>query len=194
MLDAAGIEAWFLGAARELAATAEIVAIVPVAHGAAAALITDGKLAAPVMDYEDAPPPDIISAYDRERDGFELTLSPRLPQGLNLGQQLFWKERLMPWPGRVRALLWPQYWAWRLCGETASEITSLGCHTDLWRPYQARFSALAIRRGWDDRLPVIRRAAEVLLAHLANQLRVGVAEVLQLPLVFGVLPRSHSSR
>jgi L-fuculokinase len=30
--------------------------------------------------------------------------------------------------------MYPQYWAWRLCGAAASEATSLGCHTDLWHP------------------------------------------------------------
>ena len=39
-------------------------------------------------------------------------------------------------------LLLPQYWAWRLCGVKATEVTSLGAHTHLWRPAEGRFSDL----------------------------------------------------
>ena len=28
--------------------------------------------------------------------------------------------------------MYPQYWAYRLTGVLANEVTSLGCHTDLW--------------------------------------------------------------
>ena len=48
-------------------------------------------------------------------------------------------------------LPWPQYWAWRLCGETASEVSSLGCHTDLWRPYAGAFSDLGAAPRWAER-------------------------------------------
>ena len=163
-LDTDGIEAWAMATLGELAGLAEIVAIVPVGHGAAAALIDGDRLAAPVLDYEAEPPADTAAAYDGERDPYEATLSPRLGQGLNLGLQLFWQESLYPdlWPDQARALLWPQYWAWRLCGEMASEVSSLGCHSDLWRPYEAGYSDLAKRRGWDERLGPIVPAGAVL--------------------------------
>ena len=68
---------------------------------------------------------------------------PILPRGLNLGRQLFHLLRHHPAEfARARAFLtYPQYWAWRLCGVMASEATSLGCHTDLWRPREADFSS-----------------------------------------------------
>ncbi|HEY2034530.1 MAG TPA: hypothetical protein VGH02_12665 [Rhizomicrobium sp.] len=59
-------------------------------------------------------------------------------------------------------LPWAQYWAWRLCGVAASEITSLGCHTDLWLPMENRPSPLARRRGWAARFAPLRKAEEVL--------------------------------
>jgi sugar (pentulose or hexulose) kinase len=163
-LDAHGIEAWAIGALKSLAGLAHVVAIVPVGHGAAAALVDGDDLAAPVLDYEAEPPAAVAEAYAALRDPFEATLSPRLPQGLNLGLQLFWQEALYPavWPAKAQALLWPQYWAWRLCGERAAEATSLGCHTDLWRPYEADYSALAKRHGWDQRLGPPRLASVVL--------------------------------
>lgn len=165
-LDAEGVEAWLKATAPELARLADIAAVAPVGHGAAAALIVDDKLAAPVLDYEAEPPAAVAAAYDGERDAFEATLSPRLPQGLNLGLQLYWQEKLYPelWPKRAAALLWPQYWAWRLCGTRGAEVTSLGCHSDLWRPYARAYSGLARRRGWSDRLGPLRHAGERLAA------------------------------
>ncbi len=153
VLDAEGIEAWALATLGELGREADLAAIVPVGHGAAAALVEGDGLAAPVMDYEAQPPQELARAYEAERDGFAVTGSPRLQRGLNLGMQLYWQEQLYPdlWPRRARALLWPQYWAWRLCGEVAAEVSSLGCHSDLWRPHEHAYSALAKRRGWADR-------------------------------------------
>jgi sugar (pentulose or hexulose) kinase len=164
VLDTDQIENWILAALKSLAAEFAIVAIVPVAHGAAAALVSGGRLAAPVLDYESDAPPSLLAAYRALRDPFEETLSPPLPHGLNLGLQLYWEELLYPklWPAGASVLLWPQYWAWRLCGAMASEVTSLGCHTDLWRPYENTFSSLAASRGWDVHFPLRRHAADII--------------------------------
>jgi sugar (pentulose or hexulose) kinase len=163
VLDAVGVEAWLVDTLSDFADQAEVGAIIPVAHGAAAALIHDGRLWAPPMDYEEEPDPADRAVYDRSRDAFALTGSPRLPQGLNLGMQLHRLERLTgPWPLDLQIVTWPQYWAWLLCGQTATELTSLGCHTDLWRPGDACPSAMAITRGWAQRLAPLRAAADVL--------------------------------
>lgn len=162
-LDLAGLAGWLKGALSDAARRAEIDAIIPVAHGAAAVLL-DGDEPLAALDYEAEPPAAVATAYEAERDPFEATLSPRLAGGLNLGAQLYWLERLHPdvWPRRGRALLWPQFWAWFLCGESASELTSLGCHSDLWRPPESRWSDLALRRGWAQRLGPLRPAGAVL--------------------------------
>ena len=108
-LDAEAIEQWLMATLAELARDFAISAIVPVGHGATAALVDGDRLAAPVLDYEADPPADIAAAYEKLRDGFAETLSPRLPHGLNLGAQLYWQETLHPelWPSRAEALLWP---------------------------------------------------------------------------------------
>jgi len=162
-LDAEGLEAWMGPVLREFAALGDIRAIVPVAHGAAAALVHDGALFAAPMDYEDAGGEAERAAYAAQRDRFAATGSPRLPQGLNLGFQLHRLEQMLgPWPDGLTILPWPQYWAWRLSGVIASEPTSLGCHSDLWRPFEAGPSALARTRGWAERLGPLRHAADVL--------------------------------
>lgn len=162
-LDIHGIGGWLKGALAQAARQAEITAIVPVGHGAAGVLMA-GDAALAALDYEAEPPPEVAAAYDTLRDPFAATLSPRLQGGLNLGAQLFWLERLHPhvWPKTGWVLPWAQYWAWFLSGERASEVTSLGCHTDLWRPYERRYSDLAVSRGWAERLAPLRGAGEVL--------------------------------
>jgi len=163
-LDTDGIEAWVAETLTAFARMGRVVAIVPVGHGAAAAIVRDGRLATPVIDYESALPAAERARYDAGRDPFALTGSPALPDGLNLGAQLHLLEAMHPdllAPGAT-ILLWPQYWAWRLSGVAASEATSLGCHTDLWDPARSRPSPMAIRRGWAACLPPLARAGDVL--------------------------------
>ena len=54
-----------------------------------------------------------------------------------------------------------QYWAWLLTGRAVSEVTSLGCHSDLWNPAAGDFSAMARRRGWAAQFAPLVRADEV---------------------------------
>lgn len=175
-LDVAGICGWLTRGLAGFARRGPIEALVPVAHGAAGVLM-EGDRPVAALDYEAQPPPQVASAYALERDPFEATLSPSLPGGLNLGAQLFWLEQLHPdiWPRTGQFLLWPQFWAWWLCGERASEVTSLGCHSDLWRPDDARWSDLSDRRGWSARMPPLKAAREVLgVVRPALRARLGI--------------------
>jgi sugar (pentulose or hexulose) kinase len=160
-LDAAGIEAFLADALAEFARLAPVDCIVPVAHGAAAALIRDGQLALPPMDYEQSLPDADLATYRSGRDSFTETGSPALPQGLNLGSQLHGLELLHPAALQASTMVtWPQYWAWRLCGTAATEVTSLGCHTDLWRPRAGAPSRMAQQRGWAARFAPLHHAAQ----------------------------------
>ncbi len=161
-LDTEGIEQWALEILRQFARRGPVSAIVPVAHGAAAAVLRAGRLACPVADYEDPVPQDVRAAYDAQRDAFALTGSPALPDGLNLGAQLYRLEQERPelLTGDASIVTWPQYWAWKLSAVTSSEVSSLGCHTDLWRPGERGPSAIARERGWFARLAPRRRADE----------------------------------
>ena len=162
-LDAAGIEAWAAETLRDFAKLADVGAIVPVGHGAAAAIIRGDRLACPPLDYEEPIPAPLRAAYEAQRDPFLETGSPSLPGGLNLGAQIFCLEAHDPDLGRGTQILpWAQYWSWLLSGVAASEVTSLGCHTDLWNPLTGSASKLAGRRGWAERLAPLRRAGDVL--------------------------------
>jgi sugar (pentulose or hexulose) kinase len=83
-----------------------------------------------------------------------------MPAGLNLGAQLFWQARRFPEDfARARTFLtYAQYWAWRLSGVAANEVTLLGSHTDLWRPMQKTWSSMVDRLGWRALMADIRPA------------------------------------
>jgi sugar (pentulose or hexulose) kinase len=164
VLDAEGIEKWLIEALRELPDKQRIGGIIPVGHGAGAALIRDGRLALPPSDYESPIGQPIRAAYETQRDPFALTGSPALPDGLNLGIQLHRLEQSHPelFDERTQIVTWPQYWSWLLSGVTATEVTSLGCHTDLWNPASATPSNMAERRGWAKLFAPLRPAKESL--------------------------------
>ena len=169
-LDIAGVQAWLLDALAACPERSRIGCIVPVAHGAACVMLDGADAVVLAPDYEDPAFEQDRDAYGRARDGFAHTLSPDLPLGLNLGRQIFHVQRRLPAHyARIRRILpYPQYWAWMLSGIAASEITSLGCHTDLWSPATARFSALATARGWTDLFAPLRPAADDLGAVRAS--------------------------
>ncbi|MEZ5932754.1 MAG: FGGY family carbohydrate kinase [Alphaproteobacteria bacterium] len=163
--DVEAIFAWLVGALAELGERFHVEAIVPSAYGSTAALIgEDGGLVLPMMDYEAEPPEDIKSAYATLAPAFDEVCCPVNPGGLTLARQLFWQSRgFADHFGKVRWILpAAQYWAWRLTGVMASEVTSLGAQTQLWNPRSNRPSSLAVRENWAAMLPPLRKAYEIL--------------------------------
>jgi sugar (pentulose or hexulose) kinase len=153
-LDVFGIEAWLAGTLAEFGRITDVGAVIPVAHGAAAALLSNGQLAQPPLDYEHAIPASVRQAYDAQRESFALTGSPALPNGLNLGAQLHYLETLRGGPVStgVTIVPWAQFWSWLLSGVASADVTNLGCHTDLWYPLSGTHSKLAVQRGWAARM------------------------------------------
>ncbi len=142
-----------------------IDAISVTTHGASAVLLdAAGDLAAPMLDYEHTGPDDLADDYDRIRPPFAETGSPRLGMGLNVGAQLFWQFAADPdlEARTAHILTYPQYWGYRLTGALATDVTSLGCHTDLWNPWEARFSSLVDRLGIAAKMAPARRPFDIL--------------------------------
>lgn len=158
--------AWrfFLSALKEVATRHSIEAISISAHGASGVLVTEEGVALPPMDYEFDGFGAVDAAYDAARPPFEECFSPRSKGGLNLGRQIFYLERKFPekFAAARGFLTYPQFWSWRLSGVMATEVTSLGAHTDLWRPKEGRLSSLVENQGWTRLFPPIRRAWETL--------------------------------
>ncbi|HEY6124283.1 MAG TPA: FGGY family carbohydrate kinase [Steroidobacteraceae bacterium] len=159
-LDIVAIEAWLLESLREAPQRERIGVIVPIAHGAAAVLVDHEGVVLAAPDYEDPRFDEVSAEYEPLRDNYSLTFSPGLPQGLNLGRQLFYLQtrRAEMFQRAAHLLLYPQYWSWRLSGTMAAEVTSLGTHTDLWRPHENTYSTLARKQGWARMMPPQHRA------------------------------------
>lgn len=134
-------------------------------HGACAALLSeDGKLAAPILDYEHEYAPETVKDYARLKPDFIFTGSPALAGGLNIGAQLHWQFTTDPsLKSRTKQIVtYPQYWGHRLTGVAATDVTSLGCHTDLWNPHDQTFSDLPAKLGIHDKIAPVRRPGDIL--------------------------------
>jgi len=163
--DVDGHWAFLLDGLRDFHAAHGIDAISVTTHGACAALLDeDGALAAPILDYEHAGPEDTAAAYDAIRPPFAETGSPKLAGGLNIGAQLFWQFQQDPdLKGRTHQIVtYPQFWGARLTGVTATDVTSLGCHTDLWNPSAGTFSSLVGTLDIADVLALVRKPSDML--------------------------------
>jgi L-fuculokinase len=184
--------AWrfLLAALKELTARHAIEAVSISTHGGAGVLVTDTGIALPPMDYEFDGFAGVDADYDAARPPFDECLSPRLARGLNLGRQIFYLQRGFPEQfSAARAFLaYPQFWSWRLSGAMATEVTSLGAHTDLWRPNEGRLSSLVENQGWTRLFAPLRRAWETL-----GRLRPKIAAETGLPPDVRVICGAHDS-
>lgn len=170
-----------------LGRSTRIDAITTTTHGACAALLdADGNLAAPVMDYEHDVPDLLRDEYAAIRPAFAETGSPALPMGLNLGAQLHYMLRTDQGlrDRTAHIVMWPQYWGFRMTGQLASDVCSLGCHTDLWNPHVGTWSSLPQRLGLSGRMAPPRRPDEVLgTLTPALQSELGMGEI---PVLVGI--------
>ena len=161
--DVDGHWEFLLDALARFQAAHGIDAISVTTHGASAALLAaDGTLAAPILDYEHTGPDEMAAAYDAIRPDFAETGSPRLGMGLNIGAQLHWQFATDPGlQDRCATILtYPQYWGFRLTGMRATDVTSLGCHTDLWNPEAGRFSSLVDTLAIADKIAPARASTD----------------------------------
>lgn len=194
--DTDAIWDWLIQSMGRAGSTSCIKKICVATHGAAAALIgaggklNHGGLALPVLDYEWDGVREFDAEYDEVRPSFDESYSPSLPDGLNLGRQLYWQSKRFPaeFQSSLRIVPYAQYWSWRLSGVAASEVSSLGCHTDLWAPTRKSWSSLAKRFGWQHRFAPVRPAWSEL-----GPLLPSVAEATGIPNSCRVLVGVHDS-
>ncbi|WP_380058265.1 FGGY-family carbohydrate kinase [Falsihalocynthiibacter sp. SS001] len=134
-------------------------------HGASAVLLDEnGDLAAPILDYEYEGPDEVAAEYDAIRPDFAETGSPKLARGLNVGAQFFWQFKRDPelHDRTKHVVTYPQYWGSLLTGVIASDVTSLGCHTDLWNPYAGTYSSLTDTLNISDKIAPAHKSTDVL--------------------------------
>lgn len=184
--DLEGHWAFFLEALARFQADFGIDAISVTTHGASATLIGHDGKALPMLDYE-YPGPDEAKGYDALRPDFSTTGSPRLPMGLNVGAQLYWLFTTDPGlRQRVKAIVtYPQYWGYRLTGQLATDVTSLGCHTDLWSPFTGEFSPLVDALGIRHLIAPARKSSDV-LGQITSEVAARTGLAADTPVVVGI--------
>lgn len=156
---------FILDSLKALNAERKIDRISVTTHGATAALVVGrGDLVLPVLDYEHAGPQELLQEYRALRPAFAETGTPQLPMGLNAGLQLYWQSRRFPeaFARTDTILMYAQYWSFRLTGVRSGEVTSLGCHADLWEPGNRRYSSLVEGQDWTRLMPPLRKASDTL--------------------------------
>lgn len=164
-INVTAIWQWLVDGIKEVTKSYTISAISITTHGATAALInsnadnSDG-LVLPILDYEYQDITVATPEYVDIRPNFSETYSPDLPGGLNIGRQLYWLKKEFPeqFSSATDILMYPQYWVWRFTGQRHAEITSLGCHTDLWSLKADDYSSLVDTLDCRNLLPPIMPA------------------------------------
>ena len=163
--DVEGHWAFLLDALAQFHRDHGIDAISVTTHGACAALLaSDGSLAAPILDYEHSYPLGIAEAYAALKPPFERTGSPTLDGGLNIGAQLHWQFNQDPTlrDRTAHIVTYPQYWGHKLTGVAATDVTSMGCHTDLWSPKTGTFSDLPAKLSISNKIAPVRKPTDIL--------------------------------
>jgi sugar (pentulose or hexulose) kinase len=158
--DLEGMEAWFLERLADFGKSYGIGAIAVTTHGATMVCVgSDGDVCAPCVYYTYEPGAEFQERFYRlvgeRRELQAATGTPPLSAMINPAKGLlFLKERFPEAFARTRALLnFPQYWAYRLTGQSGAEGTYTGCHTYLWDWKAARYSTVAEKLGVAGMLP-----------------------------------------
>ena len=144
--DVESLKKFFITSLQQIAKSFDVNSIFTSTHGACIALMSEGALALPVLDYEFDGPEQYNNEYNDIRPKFKQTGSPRMDLGLNLGAQLFWQKNNFPdqFSKVDEILFWPQYWSFWLSGIASSEISYASSHSDLWDIRQNKFIDLTI--------------------------------------------------
>lgn len=127
----------------------------------------DGKPVAPLYNYLKPFPDELkkkfYDTYGGEVTFSMLTASPVLGS-LNSGMQLYRIKELQPELfSRIKySLHLPQYLSYLLTGQACSDITSIGCHTNLWNFSQSHYHEWVYREGIVEKLPPVLPSTSVL--------------------------------
>ncbi len=166
--DIGALSKWILENFREICCKKEylVCAVNIAAYGATLVYLDEaGNVLAPVTSYFKKYPAslqeEVYSRYGgADRVALE-TASPVLGS-LNAGMQLYRTKRENPLLyGKIKyALHLPQYLSFLLSGNSISEITSIGCHTQLWDFRKERYHKWVTGEGLDKKLAPLRSATQ----------------------------------
>jgi L-fuculokinase len=126
----------------------------------------DGDILTPLYNYL-KPYPENVKKQFYDQYGGELTFSVLTASpvlgSLNSGMQLYRIKNEKPdlFERIEYSLHLPQYLSWLHTGRAFSEISSIGCHTNLWNFSQQQYHEWVYREGVISKLPPIPPAATV---------------------------------
>ena len=114
----------------------------------------------PMIDYEQTIPIDIDKSYEKLCGDFYDRGSKIMGSASHAARQMFWAEAVEP--DKFNNSKWvlgvAQYWAWRLSGVAASEVTTLGAQSHLWNTLGKKWSKIVKKKNWKRLLPPIKQA------------------------------------
>src|SRR3954470_16590189 len=131
--DLAGLEEWFLDTLAVVSQRHAVGAVIATAHGCGAVLVDGDTPVLPMMDYDAIPPPEIEQAYARIAPAYDEVFCG-ISGAMRLGKQLLLAGTAYPAEfARAKAYLTTaQYFAMRLGGRAASEISQLAAQSHVW--------------------------------------------------------------
>jgi sugar (pentulose or hexulose) kinase len=140
----------------------------------------DGKELTALYNYLKAYPPELkkqfYDAYGGE-DSFSLISASPVLGSLNSGMQLFRLKYKNPavFAQTKYALHLPQYMSFQLSGKACSDLTSIGCHTNLWNFEKNQYHEWVKLEGVFEKLPEIIPSDSVLPAAFdGNEINTGI--------------------
>jgi sugar (pentulose or hexulose) kinase len=153
--DLAGLEEWFLDALAKVSRRHAIGAVIATAHGCGAVLVDEDKPVLPMMDYDAVSPPAIDEAYARIAPTYREVFCGIGAGAMRLAKQLLWQESAFPAEfARAKTYLTTaQFFAMRLGGRAASEISQLAAQGHIWDLCHHQPSSVMRQRGWARLLP-----------------------------------------
>ena len=127
----------------------------------------DGQIVTPLYNYLKPYPKDLLQQFYSNYGGeeaFSLTTASPVLGHLNSGMQLYWLKYKKPHVfERIRySLHLPQYMSYLLTGRTFSDMTSIGCHTNLWDFTRQGYHEWVFREGIADKLAPIESATQTM--------------------------------
>ena len=126
----------------------------------------EGKTITPLYNYLKPFPEDLKKKFYKDYGGeipvSMITASPVLGN-LNSGMQLYWLKYKQPGVFKKihYSLHLPQYLSYLITGQAYSDITSIGCHTNLWNFPQHNYHEWVLREGIVDKLAPVFSSADV---------------------------------
>ena len=145
----------------------ELIAVNVAAYGASFVHINDRlqpflSLYNYLKPYPDNLLNEFYKTYDRDGKLAADTASPVLGN-LNSGMQLYWLKHVKPdvYKQIKCSLHLPQYISFVLSGTTYTDVTSVGCHTNLWNFKQHDYHQWVYQEKLTDKFPAIIPFAEV---------------------------------